>query len=202
MKINSNLVLKGNQISLVPYLQEHVSIYNDWMKDPDILSQTASEPLTLEEEYEMQKSWRIDEKKCTFIIIATENVGGEVVKNCKTTHSFSHLGKMIGDCNLYFNISEEPHTAEIEIMIAEPCARRKGFAQETLSIFIDWAQEALNVTKLVAKISIQNHASLNLFQKKFGFQEVSRSEIFKEVTLESCSLLPEKSKIPWTSLVI
>jgi RimJ/RimL family protein N-acetyltransferase len=201
MKINSNLVLKGDRIALVPYLEEHVSIYNDWMKDPDLLSQTASEPLTLEEEYEMQRSWRLDEKKCTFIIIARENVGG---KNCKTTHSFSHLGKMIGDCNLYFNISEEPHTAEIEIMIAEPCARRKGFAQETLSIFIDWAQEALNVTKLLAKISIQNHASLNLFQKKFRFQEVSRSEIFKEVTLESCTegCLPEKSKIPWSSLVV
>lgn len=31
------------------------------MKNPELQELTASEPLTLEEEYEMQTSWRIDD---------------------------------------------------------------------------------------------------------------------------------------------
>ncbi len=34
---------------------------------------TASEPLTLDEEYDMQLSWKEDPKKCTFIVLALED---------------------------------------------------------------------------------------------------------------------------------
>ena len=46
---------------LVPYRKEHVPKYHEWMKSPFLLEMTASEPLTLDEEYEMQKSWLEDE---------------------------------------------------------------------------------------------------------------------------------------------
>lgn len=35
--------------------------YHDWMQSPELLEQTASERLTLDQEYEMQQSWFHDE---------------------------------------------------------------------------------------------------------------------------------------------
>lgn len=48
------------------------------MKDPLIQEATASEPLTLSEEYDMQKSWRQDADKLTFIICRPLNGKGVV----------------------------------------------------------------------------------------------------------------------------
>ena len=40
----------------------YVIRYHEWMQDPVLRSQTASEPLTLQQEYEMQLSWMRDEE--------------------------------------------------------------------------------------------------------------------------------------------
>ena len=48
---------------LIPYRSEFVETYHEWMKDEFNLEMTASEPLSLEEEYKMQESWRVDDKK-------------------------------------------------------------------------------------------------------------------------------------------
>ncbi len=67
--LNVSVHLSGDDIFLVPYLKEHVSIYHDWMKDPFLQDMTASMPLSLQEEYEMQESWREDEDSCVFLIL-------------------------------------------------------------------------------------------------------------------------------------
>ena len=69
MKTNWLTKLVGSKVILVPYREGHVEKYHHWMKSSELLLLTGSEPLTLEEEYEMQKSWREDEDKCTFIIL-------------------------------------------------------------------------------------------------------------------------------------
>ncbi|KAJ3299117.1 N-acetyltransferase 9 [Borealophlyctis nickersoniae] len=138
---------------------------------------TASEPLTLDEEYDMQKSWHDDEKKCTFIILAPTFEKNRVGVSAK-------WGGMIGDVNLFFNDHDDPHSAEIEIMVAESSCRRQGYGLQALILMIRYAITDLNTTRLTAKISIQNTSSIVLFMDKLGFSEISRSEIFGEVTLE------------------
>ena len=58
MLLNSTTVLVGERVVLVPYRAEHVARYHAWMQDEELQHLTASEPLTLEQEHEMQQSWR------------------------------------------------------------------------------------------------------------------------------------------------
>ena len=54
-------VIEGERAVLVPYLRAHVETYHAWMQSDFLLETTASERLTLEEEYENQKSWCEDD---------------------------------------------------------------------------------------------------------------------------------------------
>ena len=96
-------------------------------------SQTASEPLSLDEEYAMQQAWEKDQDKCTFIVLdalaTAEYVSPFVAERPCTTLDCLHRDeaeRMVGDVNLFFNDSEDPHSAEVEVMIAEAAARGRG----------------------------------------------------------------------------
>ncbi|CAG8749902.1 16579_t:CDS:2, partial [Cetraspora pellucida] len=102
----------GEKVILVPYRPEHVPKYHEWMKSSFLQEMTASEPLTIDQEYEMQKSWHLDENKCTFIVLLKPDV------DRKLTNQEVKKAKMVGDVNLFFNDHDNPTIAEIEIMIA------------------------------------------------------------------------------------
>ncbi|XP_029634201.1 N-acetyltransferase 9-like protein isoform X3 [Octopus sinensis] len=153
MLINCNTKIISDRIILVPYEAAHVPKYNCWMQSDELLSLTASERLTLEEEYENQISWRQDEKK-----------------------------SMIGDVNLFFNDPFLEDTAEIEVMIAEISSRRKGFGKQAVILMMVYGVEILKITKFTAKIGMSNSISLGLFLN-MGFIEESRSSVFQEITL-------------------
>ncbi|KAK3827802.1 MAG: N-acetyltransferase 9 [Benniella sp.] len=178
MLANERTALVGEKCVLVPYLKRHVEQYNKWMQSPELLELTASEPLTLEQEYEMQRSWREDENKCTFIILAREQLDQQVTPENALTH------KMAGDVNLFFNDHDDPHSAEIEIMIAESCYRRKGLGLEALRVMITYAFQSLSVKHITAKVSKSNQGSIQLFTSQLGFVQTGYSEFFEEVTLE------------------
>ncbi|XP_032231256.1 N-acetyltransferase 9-like protein isoform X2 [Nematostella vectensis] len=154
MKINSEVALVGNQIILVPYKEKHVPRYHEWMQSPELLEQTASERLMLQQEYDMQQSWLNDENKCTFIVLD---------KQKWNDNGNNEIESMAGDVNLFFNDPDDLHVAEIEIMIA-------GISK-------------LHVNRFTAKIGHDNEPSLSLFNK-LGFTKISESEVFKEVTLK------------------
>ncbi|XP_058798369.1 alpha/beta-tubulin-N-acetyltransferase 9 isoform X2 [Phymastichus coffea] len=150
MKENKSTKIIGKNVIFIPYKENHVLRYHEWMKSEELQQLTASEPLTLEDEYKMQKSWFEDEDKCTFIIL---------------------------NKSLY-----EETLNEIDAMI-ETCHRGKGYGWESAILMLRYGIENLNVIKYLAKISISNEKSINMF-RKLGFEEVSRSDIFKEFTLQ------------------
>jgi len=127
MKSNYELSLAGGRCILVPYRPEHLPNYHRWMQDPFLLDATASEPLSMEEEITMQKEWRDDEHKCTFIILARDVLHGQCpdVPPCPCDNSSNErssfpklveqtLQCMIGDINLFLSEEEEEEIDEEE----------------------------------------------------------------------------------------
>ncbi|CAF0827733.1 unnamed protein product [Adineta steineri] len=189
MHINANTVIFNRTILLVPYGKHHVKKYHTWMQNEEILELTASLPLSIEEEYHMQQTWLNDNDKCTFIILSKELFD--------QTHD--EIKSMIGDVNLFLNDSDDIHCGELEIMIAEVTARRKGYGLETLYTFLRYGKfkfhlfnklfflaaiEILHITRFIVKIGLKNLPSIALFTKKFQFQTIETSEVFQEVTME------------------
>lgn len=128
----------------------------------------------------MQKKWSLDEDKCTFIILDNQLLNAT---DQLTDQPNNEIKAMIGDTNVFLNNFESPDEAEIELMIAEPTSRRKGFGREALKMMIKFTFEKLNLIKLIAKIKYDNQKSINLFQS-LGFYEISKSEFFQEFTFQ------------------
>ncbi|XP_007886684.1 N-acetyltransferase 9 [Callorhinchus milii] len=173
MRLNRDTVLLGERAALVPYSAEHVPRYHEWMKSEELQKLTASEPLTLQQEYEMQRSWREDADKCTFIILDRMK---------RANDSSTEEDCMVGDVNLFLTDPEDPTVAEIEIMIAEPSYRGKGFGKEVTMMMMHYGIIKLGITKFQAKIGLENKISIGMF-RRFHFEEISISDVFQEMTL-------------------
>ena len=128
----------------------------EWMKDPFILEMTASEPLSLEEEIDMQQSWALDPKKATFIVARS---------NRTATSSPEGAEVLLGDVNLFFNDYDDPRAAEVDIMIAREDARCQGVGTEAVLLMLHYALKRLDVSRFYCKINERNMPSLHLFRK-------------------------------------
>lgn len=170
MKVNEHTKIIGKSVVLVPYKKSHVHKYHQWMQSEELRILTASEELTLDEEYKMQESWHVDDDKCTFIILDKK-----VLEESK-----SEIDAMIGDTNLFFL---ENDVAEAEIMIAESSFQGKGRGREAMLIMLKYGIDTLYVKEYIVKIGIHNTKSIKMFQN-MGFTEVSKSEVFKEISME------------------
>ncbi|KAL2101792.1 hypothetical protein ACEWY4_003553 [Coilia grayii] len=173
MRINENTLLEGKNVVLVPYNAEHVPRYHVWMGSEELQKLTASEPLSLEQEYEMQSSWREDDDKCTFIVLDKQKWAEPSVPEEQC---------MLGDVNVFLTDPDDRSLAEVEVMIAEPSYRGRGLGKEVVQMMMTYAITRLDIKKFEVKIGLDNGVSIALF-KKLGFAELSLSEVFGEVTL-------------------
>lgn len=172
MRVNEDTVLRGHRVLLVPYEPHHVPRYHEWMKSEELQKLTASEPLTLDQEYCMQRSWREENDKCTFIILDR----AQWDQGCPENQC------MVGDVNLFMVDPENPLLAEIEVMIAEPTFRGRGFGEECVRLMLYYGAMTLGISTFQAKIGEENLTSVRLFNR-LHFKEVSYSSIFQEMTL-------------------
>jgi RimJ/RimL family protein N-acetyltransferase len=191
-------------------------VLNTWINDSQKLRElTASELLTLQEEHDNQRSWRGDHDKLTFIICLKD-----VKVPCDTERSTgsTHTEFMIGDINLFLKeVESESETAdardvtgEINLMIAEPFARGKGYGIEALKTFLWYVMEhqsnileefarekhcrEQNFKSLGAKIGKSNIQSIKLFER-VGFRKVSETPNYFEEFDFALSLASSRSYI-------
>ncbi|KUI60811.1 hypothetical protein VP1G_07995 [Cytospora mali] len=155
MKLNENtgkrlIAISNPKVLLVPYDRRHVPRYHEWMSDPAIQEATASEPLTLEEEYENQESWRESHDKLTFILCQPiANSDGS--KTSVDAGEVDVPGRMIGDINFFLypwddddeqdgaNTNGQSYcTGEIDIMIAGRHDRGRGLGKAAVSTFLHY----------------------------------------------------------------
>ncbi|KAF8478081.1 acyl-CoA N-acyltransferase [Russula ochroleuca] len=182
MRLNAHTAIVGETVVLVPYRVEHVEKYHTWMQSEELRELTASEELTLEQEYTMQRSWQEDEDKLTFIVLARPLEPSDA----DLTNDDIKALLMIGDVNLFFkNTREDPEfEVECEVMIAEPIYRGQRRAHAALILLLSYACDKLGVRKesFVARIGSANTRSIALFTS-LGFEVVRTVSVFDQVEM-------------------
>ncbi|KAM0433960.1 hypothetical protein ACHAPT_003904 [Fusarium lateritium] len=188
-------------VLLVPYESHHSFNKADARKD--IQEATASEPMTLEEEYENQLSWRTSSDKLTFIVCAPLEGSTSVVK--AGTADADEL--MRGDINFFLHTYEaddeaeaasaEAHgwlTGEVDVMIASLSHRGRGMGRAAVQALLTYLQKHMagmldeydggggELKGLMVKIKEGNAGSRALFEK-LGFEQRGGVNYFGEVVM-------------------
>ncbi|CEH16686.1 Predicted phosphoglucosamine acetyltransferase [Ceraceosorus bombacis] len=203
MRLNESTIIVGDRVLLVPYRKEHVPKYHEWMQDEELREQTASEALSLEEEYAMQRSWHLDHDKLTFIVLRRR--ADTAISSAREA---LQEAEMVGDVNLFLSLDDdegagEACLAEVEIMIAEPRARRQGLAFESLCLLLRYATTTTTTTTSFASAS--NSSSLlplapNAFRAKIGLSNTKSRALFAKLGFEEHKVVQvfEEVELRWT----
>ncbi|KAL5382609.1 hypothetical protein DPSP01_006446 [Paraphaeosphaeria sporulosa] len=211
MKINEHTALLTPKVLLVPYATHHVPTYHNWMQDPDLQTATASEPLTLREEYEMQESWRRDADKLTFIVCTPPLTEREHI----TAGQEDAPGSMVGDVNMFLDPDAEDERAgngdgaqaligEIEIMIADRAQQGKGLGCEILLAFMWYILQTRTLGMKEYHCSNPNgreNSSLRYLRAKIHKDNVRSTKLFEGVGFSKVSETPNyfgEIELRWT----
>ncbi|NIG61418.1 N-acetyltransferase 9 [Pontoporia blainvillei] len=178
------------------------------MKSEELRRLTASEPLTLEQEYVMQHSWQEDADSEKWRPRAVLVMGGLIPEALLGSHPLlfpavkaplepqkvckKHFVKSLGECTFI-------------VLDAEKWQTQPGISEEScmagdVNLFLtDLGDPALGeievmiagLTKFEAKIGRGNEPSIRMF-RKLHFEQVAVSSVFQEVTLRLTMSEPER----------
>ncbi|TIA87848.1 hypothetical protein E3P81_03798 [Wallemia ichthyophaga] len=181
----------GIPVITVNMIAERMSSrYHAWMASEEMRTLTASEPLSLDGEYAMQRSWHIDDDKLAFIVVDSSVGDYDTLPG----EERERHGKPIGDVNIFLNMGDDDvPLAECEVMIADKNYRGKGIGREAMMLMLSYYKHHVdehNERILSVKISYKNIPSYSLFRNLF-FAEHKHVDIFEEVELRHCSYVAE-----------
>lgn len=128
---------------------------------------TASEPLSLEQEYAMQRSWREDADKLTFIACLAPVEGSTSPTDAIVGRTHDKPERMIGDVNLFITENDEDDDdngdgetrsasvqkpvaliGEVEIMIARKDIHGQGYGRAVLLTFLWYISHMLRAARV------------------------------------------------------
>ncbi|PHH92241.1 hypothetical protein CDD83_8260 [Cordyceps sp. RAO-2017] len=202
MRLNEKTAVATSDVLLVPYEEHHVRTYHAWMQDPGIREATASEALSLDEEYENQRSWRRARDKLTFIVC--EPLAPSEPAPARPDAE----DRMRGDVNLFLHPCDDDSddddegggarrlTGEVDVMIAGPEHRGRGLGgaavrallaylrrhgREALAEYAGAGAPPARLGRLMAKIRADNAGSAALF-RRLGFRQTAGPDYFGELT--------------------
>lgn len=182
------------------------------MQDEALREATASEPLSLDEEYDMQRSWRNDHDKLTFIVcLPPESATDTSGQDMRLTSDNDAPEKMIGDVNMFLGWHDAEHDenaehdgdeepdedvrlrGELELMIARTEFQGKGLGRYILLTFMwyvlggweDLAQEFGRTDDLKSSFP-----ELEAFSVKIGASNERSIRLFEKLGFSKVATKP------------